>query len=87
VLRTYDPVSGVTLHYRTSKAAEVAHLVQMLGTLGRKMAALPTKAIAEDVTMPDAPVASGSGSGTQTPVPAAVATGGGGKGKKKKGRK
>ncbi|KAK4115009.1 hypothetical protein N656DRAFT_677074, partial [Canariomyces notabilis] len=41
VLKTYDAASGATLKYKTSKAAEVTRLVQMLGTLGRRMAALP----------------------------------------------
>ncbi|KAK0646123.1 signal recognition particle 9 kDa protein-domain-containing protein [Cercophora newfieldiana] len=95
VLKTYDPVSGVTLKYKTSKAAEVGRLVQMLGGLGRRMAALPpaeeavvTEGGAEAMTGVEA-----SGSGTQTPVPAAAAAGapgnagGGGKGKKKKGKR
>ncbi|KAL1842832.1 hypothetical protein VTJ49DRAFT_3999 [Mycothermus thermophilus] len=41
VLKTFDPASGVTLKYKTSKAAEVSRLVQMLGTLGRRMAGVP----------------------------------------------
>jgi hypothetical protein len=90
-LRTYDPKSGTILKYRTSKAAEVTHLIQMMHTLARTMAALPPKstAVVEDVAMADAPADSGRGSGTQTPVPAATLgpQQGGGKGKKKKGKK
>jgi hypothetical protein len=91
-LRTYDPVSGVVLKYRTSKGAEVTHLVQMLGTLGRRMAGLPPRT-AEDVPMADVAAEPVTGSGTQTPVPAASGGStqqqqtGAGKGKKKKGKK
>ena len=98
VLKTFDPNSGVTLKYKTSKAAEVTRLVQMLGQLGRRMAALPVSDNAkEDVAMGDAPEAGAEGSGVQTPVTPAVPVpaagagggggGGGGKGKKKKGKR
>ncbi|KAI1246725.1 hypothetical protein MGN70_010605 [Eutypa lata] len=40
-LKTYDPVSGATLKYRTTKAAEVSRLILSLGKLGNKMAGLP----------------------------------------------
>ncbi|KAI4204557.1 MAG: hypothetical protein LQ350_001107 [Teloschistes chrysophthalmus] len=43
VLKTYDPVSGVCLKYRTDKAAEVGRLVAALGKCGRAMAGLPPK--------------------------------------------
>ncbi|CAG8973880.1 hypothetical protein HYALB_00003658 [Hymenoscyphus albidus] len=36
-LKTYDPVSGTTLKYRTNKAAEVGRLIQILGRLARPM--------------------------------------------------
>ncbi|KAI9859849.1 MAG: hypothetical protein M1824_003629 [Vezdaea acicularis] len=36
-LRTYDPVSGTSLKYRTDKAAEVGRLVASLGRLGKLM--------------------------------------------------
>ncbi|KJZ76045.1 hypothetical protein HIM_04501 [Hirsutella minnesotensis 3608] len=56
VIKTYDPVSGVTLKYRTTKAAEVSRLVySSLGRLARAMAALPAGEIEEP--MPDAPPA------------------------------
>ncbi|KAK0723062.1 signal recognition particle 9 kDa protein-domain-containing protein [Lasiosphaeria miniovina] len=101
LLKTFDPQSGVALKYKTSKAAEVTRLVQMLGTLGRRMAALPEVAGAgqqHDEPMLDAEAAA-AGSGTQTPVPTAASTpaagtsgqgpqpGGGGKGRKKKGKR
>ncbi|KAJ9152121.1 hypothetical protein NKR23_g2808 [Pleurostoma richardsiae] len=97
-LRTYDPVSGVALVYRTTKAAEVSRLVQMLGTLGRRMAGLPDlPPAAEEVAMADAPPASGAATptggaapGGQAPAPAQQQQqqgGGGGKGKKKKGKR
>ncbi|KAK0637288.1 signal recognition particle 9 kDa protein-domain-containing protein [Bombardia bombarda] len=102
VLKTFDPQSGVALKYKTSKAAEVSRLVQMLGTLARRMAALPeikSEEAAEGAAM-DVDAAAASGSGVQTPVqgggpaPAAAsaqqpAAGGtaGGKGKKKKGKR
>ncbi|KAK3374945.1 signal recognition particle 9 kDa protein-domain-containing protein [Podospora didyma] len=82
VLKTYCPQSGSTLKYKTSKAAEVTRLVQMLGTLGRRMAALPPAissagaAGEEDTAMADA---SGGGggetSGVQTPATGAPGPG------------
>jgi len=41
VLKTFDPVSGACLKYKTNKAAEVGRLIAGLGKLGREMAALP----------------------------------------------
>lgn len=96
VIKTYDPVSGVTLKYRTTKAAEVSRLVySSLGRLGRGMAAMPLDVPEE--AMPDAPgVATeggdgeNKGSGAATPASQQAqgqqAQQGGGK-KKKKGRK
>ncbi|KAK4226064.1 signal recognition particle 9 kDa protein-domain-containing protein [Podospora fimiseda] len=96
-LKTYDPQSGVTLKYKTSKAAEVTRLIQMLGQLGRGMAGLPpvqkkevVEAGAGDVEMVDVGEekagASGAAakSGTQTPVAAGGQGGEAGKNKKKK---
>ncbi|KAI4846956.1 hypothetical protein E4T44_04779 [Aureobasidium sp. EXF-8845] len=51
-LKTFDPVSGTTLKYRTDKAAEVGRLIAAMGSLGREMAALPE--VKEDVVMGDA---------------------------------
>jgi hypothetical protein len=95
IIKTYDPVSGVSLKYKTSKAAEVGRLVQMLGGLGRKMAALPPAeeaVVAEGGEPMAGVVATEGGSGAQTPVPAATGQQGGnavggGKGKKKKGKR
>ena len=42
-LKTYDPVSGTCLKYKTDKAAEVGRLATSLGRCGRVMAALPVK--------------------------------------------
>ncbi|EGO57446.1 hypothetical protein NEUTE1DRAFT_129393 [Neurospora tetrasperma FGSC 2508] len=100
VLKTFDPHSGVCLKYKTSKAAEVGRLIQMLGQLGRRMAALPVDEAKEsaDVVMADAAAAAAEEgaaaaaaaavSGTATPVAGAStpapAAGGGGQGKKKK---
>ncbi|KAG6123603.1 hypothetical protein E4U13_003847 [Claviceps humidiphila] len=98
VLTTYDPVTGVNLKYRTTKAAEVSRLVQAaLGRLGRCMAGLPAET--PDEPMPDAPASAvqgveadnkrGGNSGAATPAPVQqgqAAQSGGGR-KKKKGRK
>ncbi|KAG8420351.1 hypothetical protein J3459_011159 [Metarhizium acridum] len=99
VIKTYDPVSGVTLKYRTTKAAEVSRLVySSLGRLGRGMAAMPLDVPEE--AMPDASGGGGGaadggdgdnkGSGAATPASqqpqGQQAQQGGGK-KKKKGRK
>lgn len=42
-LKTYDPESGVTLKFKTDRAAEVARLINGLGRVGQHMAALPEK--------------------------------------------
>ncbi len=92
MLKTYDPASGVALKYKTSKAAEVTRLVQMLGQLGKRMAgvAVPDG----DEVMVDAPAAEAAEGRAETPVvPVVAAAGsvpaaaGGGKGKKKKGKR
>ncbi|GAO16436.1 uncharacterized protein UV8b_06389 [Ustilaginoidea virens] len=55
VFTTYDTATGVTLKYRTTKAAEVTWLMQSsLGQLGRNMAAMPP-VDRLDSKMPDAP--------------------------------
>ncbi|WQF75769.1 Putative SRP9 domain-containing protein [Colletotrichum destructivum] len=91
VLKTFDPVSGVTLKYRTTKAAEVSRLITCLGTLSRTMSTSKAPVEVKDEPMADsagAPVAGedtpvGASAGAPTP---AGAGGGGGK-KKKKGKK
>ncbi|OAA71957.1 Signal recognition particle, SRP9 subunit [Akanthomyces lecanii RCEF 1005] len=89
VLKTFDPVSGVTLKYRTTKAAEVSRLMgAAMGQLGRSMAALPE--VAPEEAMPDAAAdedeqpKSVPQVQTQTTSAPPPATGGGGGGKKKK---
>ncbi|KAM3441082.1 hypothetical protein MY4824_001866 [Beauveria thailandica] len=95
VLKTFDPRSGVTLKYRTTKAAEVSRLMgAAMGQLGRSMAALPEAPPEE--AMPDAAAAAEGEQQkqpqqqTQQPqpqsTPAAAGGGSGGK-KKKKGKK
>jgi hypothetical protein len=92
VIKTYDPVSGVALKYRTTKAAEVSRLIQSLGRLGRTMAALPEL---KDEPMPDALPAEGGAEVTaETKAPGNTGSGGsqpqqggGGGKKKKKGKK
>lgn len=93
VFKTYDPVSGVALKFRTTKAAEVSRLVYAsLGRLGRGMAAVPEPPELAEEAMPDAPAEGGaatpSGAGASAAASAAPqqAAGGGGK-KKKKGKK
>ncbi len=68
-LKTYDPVSGAALKYRTTKAAEVSRLVLVLGQLGRRMAGLPPAAdgAAADEAMIDA---GAERTGTPAPAPA-----------------
>lgn len=98
IIKTFDPHSGVCLKYKTTKAAEVSRLVQLLGSLGRKMAALPDApapaAAAEDEAFagtPTSPAAGGpggaAGAGQAAQQAQAGAGGGGGKGKKKKGKR
>ncbi|KAK3179568.1 hypothetical protein K4F52_008985 [Lecanicillium sp. MT-2017a] len=98
VIKTYDPVSGVTLKYRTTKAAEVTRLVgTALGRLGRGMAALPD--LPEEAMDVDAAAPAGGAGAADADAPAAPAAqqgkgqasggggGGGGGKKKKKGKK
>lgn len=97
VLKTFDPKTGTTLKYRTTKAAEVSRLVLSLGRLGRPMAGLPPLkedpaallAAAEGQDSGAATPAAVEEKGTATPTPQEQqkTTGGGGKGKKKKGKR
>ena len=89
VLKTYDTASGVTLKYRTTKAAEVSRLVYAsLGRLGRSMAAMPLEIPEEP--MPDAATGEGAETDGKAATPQQATqpqqSGGGGK-KKKKGKK
>jgi len=92
-LKTYDPVSGVCLKYRTDKGAEVGRLIATLGRLGRHMAALPETAepVDDAVVEPpqDAAMTTEQTELTTAPAkgtPAAKDAGAAGK-KKKKGKK
>ncbi|KAB5570783.1 signal recognition particle 9 kDa protein-domain-containing protein [Coniochaeta sp. 2T2.1] len=90
-LKTYDPVSGVALKYRTVKLAEVGRLVQSLlgNQLGGVMAGVPPVSVkqdvdggaGEDVVMGEAGAAGAEGgSGVATPVGGDKQVGGGDKG-------
>ncbi|KAI0166539.1 signal recognition particle 9 kDa protein-domain-containing protein [Xylariaceae sp. FL1272] len=93
VLKTYCPVSGACLKYRTTKAAEVSRMIMCLGQLGRKMAALPN----DDIAMADVKEEEGGEAKTEKVEPGVKTEvkregtpqqgGGGGKGKKKKGKR
>ena len=100
MLKSYDPVSGVCLKYRTDKAAEVGRLVAALGTCGRVMAALPERVEAEGEEVAGGEAVAESlvegkggrgggkeGKGGQGKGGGVGAGGGGGGGKKKKGKK
>lgn len=82
VLKTFDPISGVVIKYRTTKAQEVTRLIHAsLGRLGRSQAAVPD---VPEVTMADAEGVEEPQAATSTPH---AAQGGGGGKKKKKGKK
>lgn len=98
-LKTFDPVSGVCLKYRTDKEREVGRLIASLGRLGRHMAALPdtdppqdaagsgTAGAGADVEMADASAAAdGKPAATQSGSGQGGGGAGGGK-KKKKGKR
>ncbi|KAK4650837.1 hypothetical protein QC762_711080 [Podospora pseudocomata] len=103
VITTFDPKSGVSLKYKTSKAQEVGRLVQMLGTLAGRAAGREeergVKKEEGDVEMGEAAAdggaGEGQGSGIAMPVVAAAekqvpqvgGAGGGGGKKKKKGKR
>lgn len=91
ILKTYCPHSGVCLKYKTTKAAEVGRLIQMLGSLGRGMAGLPISVAATAAPVVEEEAITGTatppvgGTAPATGLPAGGAPGGeGGKGKKKK---
>lgn len=90
ILKTYDPISGVTLKYTTNKVAEVSRLIQIVGRLARPMAGLPE---VKEEAMPDADPSEGTGTGTplveqpQEKPKAGTSQGQNGKKGKKKGKK
>ncbi|KUI65461.1 hypothetical protein VM1G_00203 [Cytospora mali] len=84
ILKTFDPHSGVCLKYKTTKAAEVSRLVQLLGSLGRKMAALPDAPVAAAEEEPAVAAAAAAAAAavaavatTRTATPPVVGTSGG----------
>jgi Signal recognition particle 9 kDa protein (SRP9) len=86
ILKTYDPVSGTCLKYRTNKASEIGRLVSGLQRCARVMAAMPP----QDESSELAEAAKEEAAPEQAKAaPAAAASGGGGSGgkKKKKGKK
>lgn len=90
IIKTFDPQSGVCLKYKTSKAAEVGRLVQMLGSLGRNMGGLKSAPITAPTVEEEASAAAGTATPPVSAAAAAAAAapvaggGDGGKGKKKK---
>ena len=100
MLKTYDPVSGACLKYKTDKAAEVGRLVAALGKCGRVMSGLPVKEEADteeggvglktevkdevEETKQTTGVKDGGKPGAQAQ---GQGKGGGGGGKKKKGKR
>jgi hypothetical protein len=75
ILKTYDPASGTTLKYKTTKAAEVTRLSLAVGRLARPMAGLP---VGPDATAAGADTVMEDVAATAA-VPASGAQGGGDK--------
>ncbi|KAL1304407.1 hypothetical protein AAFC00_003405 [Neodothiora populina] len=102
-LKTYDPVSGTCLKYKTQKSAEVGRLIASLGRLAGFMAAVPGASVEEpvsdkkeDVEMKDVvggaveavqQVVASATGQTTTTTPGAAGNGGGKNKKKKKGKR
>ncbi|KKA28130.1 hypothetical protein TD95_000979 [Thielaviopsis punctulata] len=88
-LKTFDPSSGATLKFKTTKAAEVSRLISALGMLGRDMAGLPPVSLTTGAAAAvEAEAAVGASENVKeegvAATPAAPAAGGK---KKKKGKK
>ncbi|EED22007.1 conserved hypothetical protein [Talaromyces stipitatus ATCC 10500] len=89
-LKTYNPVTGICLKYKTNKAAEVGRLISGLGKLGAGVKI--TSATEEPVATTAAAATEGESSEVPVQIQAAPAVaapssgGGGGGGKKKKGK-
>ncbi|KAI9875219.1 MAG: hypothetical protein M1830_008730 [Pleopsidium flavum] len=68
-LKTYSPVSGICLKYRTDKAAEVGRLISSLGRLSRCMSGLPVEK-EDEIKEEGVEMGEGreKGTGTSTPV-------------------
>jgi len=86
-LKTYDPVSGVCIKFRTTKVADVGRLITGLHRLGRQQAGLPQVAASTEATWADVGVTPMEASGATTPVPGAAGIGAAVAGEGKKGRK
>ncbi|KAL7814956.1 signal recognition particle 9 kDa domain-containing protein [Trichoderma aethiopicum] len=88
VLKTYDPVGGVTLKYRTTKAAEVTRLMgAAMGRLGRAMAGVqdvPEEEMRDVDAAAGAAAAEGDAGALQKEQGQQQQQQGGGGGKKKK---
>ena len=82
VLKTFDPISGACLKYKTNKAAEVGRLVAAMGKCARVMAAVPP--LEEKSEAPEAK--SEAAEKVEEKSEQKLQAGGGGK-KKKKGKK
>ncbi|CAK3796631.1 Hypothetical predicted protein [Lecanosticta acicola] len=91
-LKTFDPESGVTLKFKTDRAAEVGRLITGLGRVGRHMAALPEKEEAqdmptEDVAAPEQTTTASKDTAPAVPADSKPQQGAGGGKKKKKNKK
>ncbi|TDZ18499.1 Uncharacterized protein Cob_v008724 [Colletotrichum orbiculare MAFF 240422] len=88
-IKTFDPVSGVALKYRTTKAAEVSRLITTLGSLGQTMATSKAPEEMKDEPAATAPADENSAEPKQEKPQQSVGASGGGSGgkKKKKGKK
>ncbi|KAL0930777.1 uncharacterized protein CTRU02_213512 [Colletotrichum truncatum] len=92
-IKTFDPVSGVALKYRTTKAAEVSRLITTLGSLGRTMSTSKAPEDVKDEPMLDTPAEEKSAAavepetGSAQPEKPQQAGGAAGGKKKKKGKK
>ncbi|KAF9875634.1 hypothetical protein CkaCkLH20_07015 [Colletotrichum karsti] len=89
-IKTFDPISGVALKYRTTKAAEVSRLITTLGSLGRTMSTSKAPEEVKDEPTADTP-AEEKGAGALElkggPQEKTQQAGVGGGKKKKKGKK
>lgn len=83
-IKTYDPVSGVALKYRTTKAAEVSRLITTLGSLGRTMCTSKAPEEVKDEPMVDTPTDEKNAGGVELKQEKTQQAAGSGSGKKKK---
>jgi hypothetical protein len=84
-LKTYDPVSGSVIVFKTDKIADVGRIVGALARVARSMGGLPdVEDREEEAFVPAAAKEAAASTPAATPAPAASAPG---KSKKKKGKK